>query len=100
MTDVKQEARSQISIAVQYGLNGRFREVAMAYRVNTQFKDGSGNGLLSDVVAAPPPRCGDTIFVSRQGREVSVQVTAVWTPSSRSPSRDTNALVMVEAREI
>jgi hypothetical protein len=72
----------------------------MAYRVNTQFKDGSKSGLLTDVVAAPPPRCGDTIFVSQQGRDVSVRVTAVWTPSAKFQSRTTDELIMVEAREI
>ena len=72
----------------------------MAYRVNTRFKDGSNSGFLADVVAAPPPRCGDTIAVSRHGQEVPVRVTAVWKPSQRPPSRNVDGLVMVEAREI
>jgi hypothetical protein len=72
----------------------------MAYRVTTQFKDGSTNGFLLDVVAAPAPRYGDTIFVSRHGQDVPVRVIAVWTPSADPHSRDAGALVMVEAREI
>jgi hypothetical protein len=72
----------------------------MAYRVNTQFKDGSRSGPLGDVVAALPPRCGDMIFVNQQGRNVSVRVTAVWTPLLKSQGRPANELIMVEAREI
>jgi hypothetical protein len=72
----------------------------MAYRVNTQFKDGSTNGFLLDVVAAPAPQYGDTIFVSRHGQDVPVRVIAVWTPSADSHVRDAGALIMVEAREI
>jgi hypothetical protein len=72
----------------------------MAYRVNAQFKDGSGDGFLSDVIAAPAPRHGDTIFVSRRGQDVPARVTAVWTPSSKAQGRDAGTLVMVEASEI
>jgi len=72
----------------------------MAYRVNVQFKDGSTNGLLSDVVAAPPPRRGDTISVAKRGQPVSVRVTAIWTPSAKLPGPKLDGLVMVEAREI
>ena len=72
----------------------------MAYRVNTQFKDGSKSGPLGDVVAALPPRCGDMIFVSQQGRDVSARVTAVWTPSMKLRGRAANELIVVEAREI
>ena len=72
----------------------------MAYRVNPQFKDGSRSGPLADVVAAPPPRCGDMISVSQHGRNVSVRVTAVWTPSAKFQGRAANELIMVEAREI
>ena len=72
----------------------------MAYRVNTQFKDGSTNGFLLDVVAAPTPRYGDTILVSRHGQDVPARVTAVWTPSANPQTREAGALVMVEAREI
>lgn len=72
----------------------------MAYRINAQFKDGSTNGPLTDVIAANPPKCGDTISVTRGGNRVPVKVTAVWTPSSRPPNRATDGLVMVEAREI
>lgn len=72
----------------------------MAYRVNAQFKDGPTDGSLTDVVAAPTPRCGDTISVSRHGHDVPVRVTAVWTPSSRVPGGGKDTLVMVEAREI
>jgi hypothetical protein len=72
----------------------------MAYRVNAQFQDGSMNGFLPDVVAAPPPRCGETITVNRYGRDIFLKVTAVWTPSFKLPSRGTDVVVMVEAREI
>lgn len=72
----------------------------MAYRVNAQFQDGSMNGLLPDVVAAPPPRCGQTISVNRYGRDIFVKVTAVWTPSPKSSGRSKDGVVMVEAREI
>jgi hypothetical protein len=69
----------------------------MAYRVNVQFKDGSTNGSLADVVTATPPRYGDTIAVARHGGTVPARVTAIWTPSSKLRS---DGLVMVEAREI
>ena len=72
----------------------------MAYRVNAQFKDGSTNGALADVVAATPPRPGDIVSVGRHGEHVPLQVIAVWTPSSRPPFRHTEGLVTVEAREI
>jgi hypothetical protein len=72
----------------------------MAYRVNTRFKDGTRENFLSDVIAEPSPRHGDTIFVSRHGRDVPVLVIAVWTPLSRPPSHAPGTLVMVEAREI
>jgi hypothetical protein len=70
----------------------------MAYRVNARFKDGSTNGPLADIVAATPPRYGETISVSKQGQAVSVLVTAVWTPSLKSPSGP-EPLIVVEARE-
>lgn len=69
----------------------------MAYRVNVQFKDGSTDSLLADVVAATPPRRGDTISVARHGQPVSVRVTAIWTPSAKLRG---DGLVMVEASEI
>ena len=69
----------------------------MAYRVNATFKDGLKDGFLSDVIADPAPHYGDTIFVSRHGRDVSVRVTAVWTPAAKPRG---GALVMVEAQEI
>ncbi len=71
----------------------------MAYRINTLFKDGSTSGPLVDIVAAPPPRCGDTLCIDRNGGRVSVRVTAVWTPS-RPPNPRREALIMVEASEI
>jgi hypothetical protein len=72
----------------------------MAYRVNVQFKDGSSNSPLADLVAATPPRCGDTITVARHGLPVAVRVTAIWTPSSKLRGPTIDGLVMVEAREI
>ena len=72
----------------------------MAYRVNARFTDGFVNGWLSDIIAAAPPRCGETISVSRFGADVRLCVTAVWTPSARARGADDAALVMVEAREL
>jgi hypothetical protein len=72
----------------------------MAYRVNAQFKDGSTNGSPADVIAAAPPRCGETISVSRGDRDVAMKVTAVWTPSAKMPGKHAEGLIMVEAREV
>jgi hypothetical protein len=72
----------------------------MAYRVNTQFKDGTTKGALADVIAAAPPHCGETISVSRLGRDILARVTAVWTPSARPPNQNAEGLIMVEALEI
>ena len=72
----------------------------MAYRVNAQFKDGSTNGSPGDVIAAAPPHCGETISVSRGDRDVTMKVTAVWTPSARMPGKRADGLIMVEASEI
>ena len=72
----------------------------MAYRVNALFKDGTTNGAMTDVIAAPPPRCGETIRVNRGEREVPMKVTAVWTPSAKLPGKHADGLVMVEASEV
>jgi hypothetical protein len=72
----------------------------MAYRINAKFTDGFSNGWLSDIVAAQAPRCGETISVSRFGRDVALFVTAVWTPSAKLASKDLTTVVMVEASEI
>jgi hypothetical protein len=72
----------------------------MAYRVNAVFKDGLTDGFLVDVIAAPAPHYGDTIFVNRRGHDVPVRVTAVWTPAAKPASREKSTLVMVEAQEI
>jgi hypothetical protein len=72
----------------------------MAYRVNALFKDGLADGFLVDVIAAPTPRYGDTILVSRRGQDVPVRVTAVWRPVEKTAGRETGTLVMVEAQEI
>lgn len=72
----------------------------MAYRVNAQFKDGPTSGLLSDVIAASPPHCGETISVSRGERDVAMKVTAVWTPSAKAAGKQADGLIMVEAREV
>ncbi len=72
----------------------------MAYRVNVQFKDGTTNNSLADVVAGGIPRLGDTISIARRGAPVSVRVTAIWTPSAKSPGPMVDGLVIVEAREI
>jgi hypothetical protein len=71
----------------------------MAYRVNARFKDGIQDGWLSDVVAAEVPRCGEIISVNRFGRDVSLFVTAIWTPSAKL-KRDDSPTIMVEAREV
>jgi hypothetical protein len=73
----------------------------MAYRVNARFVDGFLDGWLSDVVAAQAPRCGETISVSRYGRDVSLCVTAVWTPKlDLNLDKGATPVVMVEAREV
>ena len=72
----------------------------MAYRVNARFKDGSTNGPLADVVAAPPPPYGGTILITRNGRPVPFLVTAIWTPARKAQGPWTEGLVMIEAREI
>ena len=72
----------------------------MAYRVNARFVDGFSDGWLSDVVAALPPRRGETISVSRYGRDVALCVTAVWTPSDKLRRKDASTVVMVEAFEV
>jgi hypothetical protein len=72
----------------------------MAYRINAQFKDGSTNGPLADIVAATPPHCGDTLSISRRGQPVAVRVIAVWTPSLPPSNRVAETLIVVEAREI
>ena len=72
----------------------------MAYRVNAQFKDGSTNGSPADVIAAAPPHCGETISVRSGDRDVTMKVTAVWTPTAKALGRQAEGLIMVEAREI
>jgi hypothetical protein len=72
----------------------------MAYRVNALFKDGTTNGAMTDVIAAQPPRRGETISVSRGERDVPMKVTAVWTPSANGPGKHGEGLVMVEASEV
>ena len=72
----------------------------MAYRVNAQFTDGFLNGWLSDVVAVPAPKCGETISVNRHGRDIPLCVTAVWTPSVKLQKPGLEVVVMVEAREV
>jgi hypothetical protein len=63
----------------------------MAYRVNARFKDGSTNGPLADIVAAKPPRYGETISLSKRGH-------AIWTPCLKQPS-SSEPLIVVEACE-
>jgi hypothetical protein len=72
----------------------------MAYRVNAHFTDGFLNGWLSDIIAAPVPRCGETISVNRYGRDIAMCVTAVWTPSARLHKGSDPNVVMVEATEM
>ncbi len=71
----------------------------MAYRVNARFMDGFLTGWLGDIIAAPVPRCGETISVNRYGREVAMCVTAVWTPSDKA-RKGGPPVVIVEAREV
>jgi len=75
-------------------------ESAVAYRINAKFKDGTTNGPLTDIVAAEPPHYGDTICVNRRGHDVTMLVTAIWTPMSNSASQVAGALIMVEAHEV
>ena len=72
----------------------------MAYRINAKFKDGTNSGPLADIVAAEPPHYGDTIRISRQGHDVAMLVTAIWTPTGNRAKPASNALIMVEAREV
>jgi len=73
-------------------------KVKMAYRVHAQFADSFYNGWLSDIIAAPAPERGDVISVNRFGRDIPLQVTAVWTPSAKIPRMA--GVTMIEAREI
>ena len=72
----------------------------MAYRVNAQFTDNVVDGWLSDVVAAPAPRCGETISICHHGRDVGLYVAAVWRSAPRLQKRDQDGIVMVEAVEV
>jgi hypothetical protein len=72
----------------------------MAFRINSKFKDGTTSGPLTDIVAAEPPHYGDTIRVTRQGHDVTMLVTAIWTPKLNSAHPVAEALIMVEAREV
>lgn len=72
----------------------------MAYRINAKFKDGTTSGPLTDIVAAEPPHYGDTICINRQGYDVTMLVTAIWTPMVNCTSPAARALIMVEAREV
>ena len=67
----------------------------MAYCMNVAFKDGS---QVAEVMNTALPRRKDTIVIAKRGGgQVSVCVTAIWTPSSKMGG---DGLVMVEAREI
>lgn len=70
----------------------------MAYRVHAQFADSFYNGWLSDIIADPAPGRGDVISVNRFGRDIPLLVTAVWTPSPKTPRMA--GVTMIEAREI
>ena len=70
----------------------------MAYRVHALFADNFYNGWLSDIIAAPAPGRGDVISVNRFGRDIPLQVTAVWTPSAKIPRMA--GVTMIEASEI
>ena len=72
----------------------------MAYRINAKFKDGTTSGPCTDIVAAEPPHYGDTIRINRQGCDVALVVTAIWTPAMNSARPAASALIVVEAREI
>ena len=72
----------------------------MAYRLNARFKDCHPNGTPADIIAADTPKYGETLVVNNRGRDVTVQVTAIWTPWSESRRRTGDSLVVVEAREI
>jgi len=72
----------------------------MAYRINAKFKDGTTSEPFSDIVAAEPPHYGDKICISRQGRDVAMVVTAIWTPAVNPARPAANTLIVVEEREI
>jgi len=72
----------------------------MAYRINAKFKNGTAGGPLTDIVAAEPPRYGDTIYMSRQGHDVAMLVTAIWTPMVNCARPVAGGLIVIEAREI
>ena len=72
----------------------------MAYRLNAHFKDCPPSGTPADIIAAETPKYGETLVVSNRGRDVTVRVTAIWTPWSESKRRIGDGLVVVEAREV
>ncbi|HEY4275310.1 MAG TPA: hypothetical protein VGM68_07490 [Rhizomicrobium sp.] len=72
--------------------------IKMAYRINAHFANQSYDGWLGDIIAAPPPQRGDVISVNRFGRDIPMQVTAVWTPSEKM--QRIAGVIMIEASEI
>ena len=70
----------------------------MAYRINAHFANRSYDGWFGDIIAAPPPQRGDVISVNRLGRDIPMQVTAVWTPSEKMQRMA--GVIVIEAREI
>jgi hypothetical protein len=72
----------------------------MAYRLNAHFKDCPPNSTPADIIAAETPKYGEMLVVSNHGRDVTVRVTAIWTPWSETKHWIGDGLVVVEAKEI
>lgn len=72
----------------------------MAYRIKAMFRDGVATWQLADIVAGPTPRRGDTVHVSRHGHEISLQVTAIHTPTAGIGENGKETVMTVEAQEL
>jgi len=72
----------------------------MAYRLKAHFRDWAPPRTPADIIAAEPPKFGETLVVNSRGRDVTLRVTAIWTPWQGPKSPPTDGLVVVEAREI
>jgi len=72
----------------------------MAFRLNAHFKDCPPNGTPTDIIAAEIPKYGETLVVNNRGRDITVRVTAIWTPWSDTKRPFGNGLVVVEAKEV
>jgi hypothetical protein len=71
----------------------------MTYRINLHLK-GANNGSMLEPVDAPTPGCGETIAVTKNGREIHAKVSAVWTPAPHLQPGGNVPLQVVEAMEV